>query len=399
MKLSVENLLKIIERNWLNIVLISFLFNTSKKIAFEYTFIRGFNIDYFLPKIHLNIIFLSLLSLVFIKFLKNYKNNFKYIFGILLFLILNVLFSINIVNSFFYFSYIFTIFFIFLVSFSIDGLKINYKLILLVNLFYIFIFLVQYFSQQSFLPYFPFGTYYFNALNTHLDYSSLFGVKVLIPAVNFSHPNVLCAFLSFLNIFHLRNKNYLFFGMNFFVILLCASFVAILFNLILFISLIWNKFGLNKFRFFLVSTIYFLVSTVFLLYFFYFGFKEVSITERFFQFTIFQYSLSHFPLFGTGANNFIYLVNIYENFKGRIFVLQPIHNVFLLILSEYGISVLVLIFFLFKRFKKYLKPSVFLFYLVFFSFFDHFFVTLNQGFLLVLLTIYMHKSIIISNAP
>ncbi len=59
MKLSVENLLKIIERNWLNIVLISFLFNTSKKIAFEYTFIRGFNIDYFLPKIHLNIIFLS----------------------------------------------------------------------------------------------------------------------------------------------------------------------------------------------------------------------------------------------------------------------------------------------------------------------------------------------------
>lgn len=392
---------RLIEINWLNILLITFLLNASKKITLDYVFIRGFLIDYFLIKLHLNTLILFTLSVIFFRkstfiFL---KKNFLYVCCFLVFLLINVLFSSNILNSFFYTLYLIGVLFIFVKTLSILNLTINNKVILVVNIFYILVFMFQYVFQNSFLPYFPFGTYFFNTLNIHLDYSSFFGIKMLIPSVNFPHPNLLCAFLSFLNIFHLQRKNYLFFAMNFFVILLSSSFASILFNLLLVFYKIWEKYNHNKLRFFFFSLISFLVSFIFLFFFFHFGFKSVSVSERIFQFSIFEYSISQFPIFGVGANNFIFIVNAYENFKGRIFVLQPIHNIFLLILAEYGISIFVLVIVFFKKIRKYLKPSIFLFYLVFFSLFDHFFITLNQGLLLVLLTIYMHKSIIIDNAP
>jgi O-antigen ligase len=88
------------------------------------------------------------------------------------------------------------------------------------------------------------------------------------------------------------------------------------------------------------------------------------------------------PLLGVGVNNFYNNINL---FKDNVFLIQPVHNIFLLILSETGIIGLVgFLFILLKSFlsilKKQNKYLLFsLLAIIFLGMFDHYFLTLQQG--------------------
>lgn len=116
-----------------------------------------------------------------------------------------------------------------------------------------------------------------------------------------------------------------------------------------------------------------------------------SIAERF---TLAQAALDIYktnPLFGVGSNNFILELSKLNLISiGETRLLQPVHNVFLLILAENGIIGLVLFAYLllviFKKVNTKPKLALFLSLLIFMSV-DHFFWTLQQGRLLFFLTI------------
>jgi len=92
--------------------------------------------------------------------------------------------------------------------------------------------------------------------------------------------------------------------------------------------------------------------------------------------------VSH-PLFGIGLNNFLVVL---PQISPGISVIQPVHNIYLLVLSETGIVGFGLfIYFLFKTFKKALSfpfalISLFIFLCI--GLVDHYFLTLQQGQLL-----------------
>ena len=92
----------------------------------------------------------------------------------------------------------------------------------------------------------------------------------------------------------------------------------------------------------------------------------------------------HSPLFGVGLGNF--LVELPKNLPSRtIYFLQPVHNIYLLLLSETGIvglgSFLLLLWYIFQRIRnsKLKAPIVALLLL---GLIDHYPLTLQQGQLL-----------------
>jgi len=99
------------------------------------------------------------------------------------------------------------------------------------------------------------------------------------------------------------------------------------------------------------------------------------------------------PIIGIGLGN--YVVNLPTYYPHRdIFFLQPVHNIYLLILSETGVIGLgVFIFFLWKIFKKSHKTDFSLYIFISLSlylllgFVDHYSLTLQQGQLLLTILI------------
>lgn len=99
------------------------------------------------------------------------------------------------------------------------------------------------------------------------------------------------------------------------------------------------------------------------------------------------------PLHGWGINSFTYSFEPYYNRRDVVRFLQPVHNVYALILSEVGLfGMLIFISATFypiyysARYGNYLY-SVILLQMIFLSSFDHYFFTIHQTYLLFILTL------------
>jgi len=210
----------------------------------------------------------------------------------------------------------------------------------------------------------------------------LLGRQLLRPYGTFPHPNVAAAFLTLSLIFIWpQRKGFLF---SFAGILITASKSAL-------ISLsTYLIFSQNKLRNALIIFFTSLVIIAVLL-----GSVNQSqistISERLLLTqAAFDIAVKN-PLFGVGSGNFIKEIadlNLFSQSEVRL--LQPVHNIFLIILAENGIiglilfSLLVLITLRNVNSKK--KIGLFLSILVFASL-DHFFWTLNQGRILLWLSL------------
>ncbi len=370
--------------NWLLISLSLILLNASYHFYKSSLYVRGLFLDYYVPKIYFNqLIFLIIILLFF----SSLKTN-KYILYVLVFILFNYFFSFKKQAFLIVISYkLIPLLYFFILNSNIYLLlkKNYYKKLIFVNIFLLIVFFLQFIFKESFFPYFPFGFYYYKGVSYNLDFISIHGSKYPIPLGMFPHPNVFAAYISFLNIFFVRKNKILFF-INILLVVLLGSLSAIFFNILIF-KLYTKK---NNTFYLLIMFLFFYIS--FLL-----SYKSTSLTQRVLQYKSFVYLFLEKPFFGWGLGNYLLSIPFYEKIIGRVVKIQPIHNIFLLYLVEFGLFGLSLFFVFLYKLKYYLKITPFLIFILIFGLSDHFLYTLNQGFILLLLAFICHKLTIRNN--
>jgi O-antigen ligase len=384
------------------------------------SFVYGLRLDYLSPTIYLTDIFIILIFVfslpALIKILR--KINKKYLV-LFLFFVLSLFLGINSSKNFFAGVYGLTKFF----EFSFLALYI-YKNIKIVNkkiIFYCFSISLIFESLLSFLQYINQGSigslfYFFGERQYSLQTpgvanASINGQLVLRTYATFSHPNVLAGFLVitmfFLFLFLPKGgiaKTFLIFTLflgtlSLFLSLSRTSIVAWFICLfLLFCFSVYKKYKKGKSN---IKTSVFIGSALIILGLL-FMFQNSLLAQRFLSTSLldesiiqredlFRQAINMFeknPVFGVGLNNFY---NNLNPFSEKIFLIQPVHNIFMLALSQAGIigflflvSILVLGFIKIINIKTD-KRKYFLcifFSLCFLGMFDHYFLTLQQGQLL-----------------
>lgn len=275
------------------------------------------------------------------------------------------------------------------------------------------------FSQQSSLGLTLLGERRFSLSTPGISQVSHEGLVMLRPYATFPHPNVLSAYLALSSTFVFGHLIFLKFKRS------EQWFLAVSIGLSLFALFLtfsrsgWLAGGIGVvplFGFFLAGKIYrkitsnqkvilgFFLATVVLLGVFSLGpvFVErfLSIAAQDSHSLLLRVKLAQAaaemfqssPLLGVGPGNFLILLPQFWQLSETIRWLQPVHNLYLLILSEIGIFglgaflsvVLLPLPLILRKSKLSLQPVLILSYIqiFFLAFFDHYFWTLQQGLLL-----------------
>lgn len=401
-----------------------------------FSFVYGLRIDYLSPTFY----FTDLLILII--FLCSVKNIFsglkkikvKTLFIICVFfasLFLGIIFSKNI------FVGIYGIFklseLLFLAYYVSQKLKSFNKIIIFFLVFFSITFeslisFLQYTHQSSLGGLFYFlGERTFSAQTPGISNASINGQLILRPYGTFSHPNVLAAFLivymTCLLIFSSKfslQKVFLFTG--FFLGTVCLFLTlgrsAIIFWIIcLIIFFAFTIFEKYKKTIANQLFIFVILITVIASIFIFVNLQKTLLFQRFSTTNTSDESLVQRgllinestqmfyknPLLGVGINNFLNNLKFIDP-KDQLTLLQPVHNIFLLVLSETGIvGFCVFLYFFYNgfsiifsnNFKKRIYFLMLLSTVVFLGMFDHYFLTLQQGQLLLSIIagiIFSHKN-------
>lgn len=234
---------------------------------------------------------------------------------------------------------------------------------------------------------------------------SLFGSQFLRPYGTFSHPNVLGACLVFFlilttadlfknnhNISNLKKFSYQKLTVVLSLIACLFIYSKTAFFILILIPFIYSKNIKNIF----ISTVFIFLAVVFYINFVSYS-HITSIAERLILFQA-AYNITLInPLFGVGAGSFISeLAKFNITSIAEVRLLQPVHNIFLLVLVENGIiGLLLLINYLFAIQKKVINTQKFILFLAIIIYFsvDHFLWTLQQGqFLFAVVSAYILSS-------
>jgi len=374
-------------------------------------YVYGLRIDYLSPTLYLtDIIILFILFFYFPNLLRLIKKNVKktiFIIGLLVILFTSAFFAEN------QFAAIYGIFkfleFLFLGIFIANGKKNNttFSYLLAIPIIYeSLITLAQFLNQSSLNGIFYFlGERKFTGLTPGIANASLNGELILRPYGTFSHPNVLAGFLvlsmTILIVQFVKQKKatkYFILGsliLGTIALFLTLSRVAIILWIVLLPFIILTKNNMNKKTIYVFFGIFIffmfcVLNTPLLLRFTQISLIDEAFVQRqLFLKEAFDLFLKH-PILGVGLNNFI--VSIPSVMKpSELNSLQPVHNIFVLNLVETGIiGSLFFLYFLFLTIKKNYKKKIFIlsiFSIFFLGFFDHYFLTLQQG--QIMLTVFL----------
>jgi hypothetical protein len=251
-------------------------------------------------------------------------------------------------------------------------------------------------------PLYFLGERMFTSSTPGIANASINGELILRPYATLPHPNVLAGFLIIYMLLILQNfekKQLIFFLTTVCIfaisLVLTLSRIAILFFLISFILLfgisIYKKYKNAKLNINGKYILFVLIFALMVLIFYgqnvYGRFLSTNLFEQSFvqrQILItksFEMFFSN-PLFGVGLNNY------YFHLSDKSFI-QPVHNIFLLALSEGGIFVAsIFIYILIKAIQKTIREKqtfliISLLSVLALGSFDHYFLTLQQGQLLL----------------
>lgn len=354
----------------------------------SFSYLNGIRVDYLSPTIYLtDILVIFLLTLNFKKIATVFKN--KKVLIVLLLFLLNTLFAKNQIVALYRFVKIIEFLTVFLIGRDLFK-KINKKTVLLslllIGCFQIFLVVYQLVFKQSFqgLFYF-FGERLLNLSIPGIAKASLNGVELLRPYGTFSHPNSLAGFFLLLYFFVLINnrfKNYFF--LKYSVLLIYSILIFLSFSKVAIITLILlnTLFYLSnkKIKCFSCMVTRIIIPVMISLVFLQATTDPLTVSKRIEliknAFIIIKDNL----LFGVGLGNYLIVQSGIPS-KFPLFINQPVHNIFLLFISETGIFVAaVILYYFFIFFKK--NPFIFL-AVILTGFFDHYWLTLQQNFLLL----------------
>lgn len=363
-----------------------------KHFFFSFSYLSGVRVDYLAPTLYATDLIVILMFLLNIKtVILSLKN--KWIFTGLLLLFINALLSLSPPIAFYKFLKIIEALTIITV---IKNLLINSKLILIGftitaigQLILVILQLVYKHSIQGIFYFF--GERLINLSMLGVAKTSLNGIEFLRPYGTFSHPNSMAGFYLLLYFFVLTNKkfssyiilNNIFLLISSILILISFSKTAIIifvaFNLIYFLKINQDKLC----RICVVAKIFIILilSVIFLQA----GNDPNTISKRVELINNSIKIIAEQPLMGVGLGNYLYAQN---KFPSSYFDLinQPVHNIFLLLLSELGIiSSFIFMFFVFNNTKKqWLFNNLLIVGVVITTgLVDHYWLTLQQNFLLL----------------
>ncbi len=269
--------------------------------------------------------------------------------------------------------------------------------------------IAQFFLGQSVGSIFYFfGERSFTGVTPGIANASLNGQLILRPYATFPHPNVLAGYLVssllflFLLLFSSKNKRLLVFFIPVFILgsfalFLILSRVAIFLEIVLllvfgitFINQRFGKRGVSIFSFLATLVLAAILFATPLHHRFFFGsfFSDESVTMRAsLQTAAISMFLKH-PFFGVGLSNFLPNLPLVLSNSGTIFYLQPVHNIFLLTLSETGLFgfLCIFLFCVFLTKRAWQQKNLFFLPILcigFLGLFDHYPFSLQQGRLLM----------------
>jgi len=362
-----------------------------KHFFFAFSYLSGIRVDYLAPTIYLiDVLFFALLLLNWHTIVSHFNNKKTWLF--LVVLTVNCIFakskwlvtyqSLRLVELVF-------VFFIF--SKKIIGEKLMLWVLSLSAAFEIILSLSQFVAKHSLqgLFYF-FGERLLSLSTPGVAKASLAGIEILRPYGTFSHPNSLAGFYILLYTFVLTTKKfdkYLLLKTFFLFIsslLIFFSFSKLALGLYLLINLLFVFKGQPKkiCRPCIVGRL--LTVALLCLVFFQARSDPLSLKKRL---ALSQNSLAIIGkniLVGTGAGNYL----LAQNYFSRPFfdlINQPVHNIFLLFLSEYGLVLgAIIVGLLWRQISIAWKKNPYVFVVVIVSgLFDHYWLTLIQNFLLL----------------
>lgn len=255
-----------------------------------------------------------------------------------------------------------------------------------------FLAIAQFLNQGSVGSLFYFlGERTFNSLTPGIANVSLNGSLVLRPYATFSHPNVLAGYLvlsmSVIFFSSLKRLKYPILSLGTVALLLTLSRAAIIVWVVVVLA------GLFKKRWKIAAGVGVMLGIA--IYVsplggrFILTLVDESVAQRLALVKAAFGMFAQSPILGVGINNFLPNLPFYLKQAGNVFFLQPVHNIFLLILTETGIlGIGFSLWFLANTYKRILKRKSVLFFVLisevlFLGLFDHYFLTLQQGQLLL----------------
>lgn len=385
----------------------------AKHFWFPQSFIFGVRVDYLSFSVSLVDILIYFLFFIFIfriLILKNRKQiglKKDFLFLVFLFFLVNLFTSVFPQNTFFYFLKVLPLFLLlfYLSNYGNNPYSLFFFACSISLVFFGWLGVFQVIFGRTLGGMFWFlGERSFDVNTPGIALFSLLGKDYLRAYSTFPHPNVLSGFfvviifLLLSIVYQIKQRRKIVFltiilsFLPFFLAFSLNSFVSLV--VVLFVLLLHRRFGR--------WTILFMLHLIFLASIFslFLPLKpniklESNFLERIQLLSLTRDVFLQSPVFGVGMNNFI-PSTIYSNIssESRNYLLQPVHNIYALILSESGLFGFVLFYLLFlnlinfslaKR-KTWLLAA--LVFIMITGLFDHYWITLDQGRLAFVFLIY-----------
>lgn len=365
-----------------------------KHFFLDFSYLFGIRVDYLAPTIYLIDILIFLIAVANFKTITRFFRNKKILFCLFL-LLINILFSkLTLISIYWFIKIIELLIIVSLGKIILITLKEKFFLValLLSGLLEFFLSFYQLINKHSIQGIF----YYFGERLLTLSIpgvakASVQGVEFLRPYGTFSHPNSLAGFFLLLYFFVLIYKKFnhylilkhLFLFISSILIFISFSKVAIISYLILNTSyfILNTKIRCQICKFARLATA-FIVSLVFLQA----TTDPLTINKRIELIKNSTMIIFNNPIFGVGLGSYL-IEQIKYPSKYYLFFNQPVHNIFLLFISETGLVIGGILLYLTvnRLIKQKLTKNQWLliFIIVFTGFFDHYWLTLQQNFLLM----------------
>lgn len=365
-----------------------------KHFFLDFSYLSGVRVDYLAPTVYITDIIVFLLAVVNIRIITKFFKN-KKVFIYLFLLLINILFSRLPIISLYWFIKIVELLVIFIIAKKIlPTLKEKFILvsIFLSGLFELILSLIQLINKHSVQGvFYYFGERLLSLSTPGVAKASIRGIEFLRPYGTFSHPNSMAGFFLLLYFFVLTHKKfnrylalkYLFLFISSIIIFISFSKIAIITYVLLntYYLILNTKFDcrickISRVIMFFVISLIFLSATT----------DPLTINKRIELAQNSTTIILHSPIFGVGLGNYLVEQAKFAS-KYYLFFNQPVHNIFLLFVAETGLIIGGFILYrLISLLKKtHLKKEQWLVILVIIitGFFDHYWLTLQQNFLLM----------------